>query len=60
MLAWLIEGAVKWYQNGQEMPEPPVAVEAAKEAWRTDADVLLGSRATSWYPRASDPPATTT
>ena len=41
VLAWLIEGAKQWYQNGQEMPQPPTAVEAAKEAWRTDADVLL-------------------
>ena len=36
-----IAGAVKWYQNGQEMPEPPASVEAAKETWRTQVDVLL-------------------
>ena len=41
VLAWLIEGAVKWYQNGQEMPDPPAVVEAAKETWRTQVDVLL-------------------
>ena len=41
VLAWLIEGAVKWYQNGQEMPEPPAVVEAAKETWRMQVDVLL-------------------
>ena len=41
VLAWLIEGAVKWYQNGQEMPDPPPVVEAAKETWRTQVDVLL-------------------
>ena len=41
VLAWLVAGAVKWYQNGQEMPEPPASVEAAKETWRTQVDVLL-------------------
>jgi putative DNA primase/helicase len=41
VLAWLIEGAVKWYQNNQEMPDPPAVVEAAKETWRVQVDVLL-------------------
>ena len=41
VLAWLIEGAVKWYQNSQQMPQPPAAVEAANEEWRNGADLLL-------------------
>ena len=28
MLAWLIKGAVRWYRNGQMMPEPPASVVA--------------------------------
>ncbi len=39
VLAWLVAGAVKWYQNG--MPEPPAEVEAAKTAWRVQVDVIL-------------------
>ena len=55
MLAWLVDGAVKWYQNGQEMPEPPAVVEAAKETWRTQVDVLLRYMADELVP-APQPP----
>ena len=41
VLAWLIDGAVRWYRNGQTMPEPPASVVEATAAWRRSADVLL-------------------
>ena len=41
VLAWLVEGAVRWYGNGQVMPEPPEVVRKATAAWRETADVLL-------------------
>lgn len=41
VLAWLIEGAARWYRDGQTMPEPPASVVAATAAWRKSVDVLL-------------------
>jgi putative DNA primase/helicase len=41
VLAWLIEGAVRWYRNGRTMPEPSAFVLEATSAWRKSADLLL-------------------
>jgi putative DNA primase/helicase len=41
VLAWLINGAVKWYRNGQLMPEAPTSVREATQAWRRTADLLM-------------------
>jgi putative DNA primase/helicase len=41
VLAWLIAGAVRWYQNGRTMPEPPASVLEATLAWRKSVDLLL-------------------
>jgi P4 family phage/plasmid primase-like protien len=41
VLAWLIEGAVKWYRNGQVMPQAPASVREATAAWRGTSDLLL-------------------
>lgn len=41
LLRWLVEGARRWYENGQRFPEPPARVEKDTEAWRLDADPIL-------------------
>jgi putative DNA primase/helicase len=41
VLAWLIAGAVKWYRNGQRMPEDPRSVREATQAWRRTSDLLM-------------------
>ena len=40
VLAWLVEGAGKWYRNDQLMPEPPVSVISATRTWRNSSDLL--------------------
>lgn len=41
VLAWLIAGAVKWYRNGQVMPEAPRSVREATQHWRRTSDLLM-------------------
>lgn len=41
VLAWLVDGAVRWYQDDRRMPEDPVSVKQATTVWRKNADVLL-------------------
>ena len=41
VLAWLIEGAVKWHRNSQVMPQAPASVRKATAAWRGTSDLLL-------------------
>jgi P4 family phage/plasmid primase-like protien len=41
VLAWLIEGAVRWYQSDRRMPEDPPSVLQATAVWRKNSDVLL-------------------
>jgi putative DNA primase/helicase len=41
VLAWLVEGARQWYQNGQVMPEDPRSVREATQAWRRTSDLLM-------------------
>jgi P4 family phage/plasmid primase-like protien len=40
-LAWLVEGARKWYAAGRTMPEPPESVRAATWEWRVESDLVL-------------------
>jgi putative DNA primase/helicase len=41
VLAWLVKGAVRWYQDGRVMPTHPAAVVVATAAWRGSVDLLL-------------------
>ncbi|WAL67115.1 DNA polymerase [Amycolatopsis cynarae] len=42
VLAWLVAGAMAWYQAGRVMPPlPPRAIEDTR-AWRVETDVVLG------------------
>lgn len=41
LLRWLVEGARRWYENDERMPEPPKVVRKDTEAWRMDADPIL-------------------
>ena len=41
VLAWLIQGAVRWYQAGRRIPEDPPSVVEATTSWRRNSDVLL-------------------
>lgn len=42
VLAWMIEGARKWYELDRVMPDPPKKVRRDTRAWRMDADPVLG------------------
>ncbi len=41
VLRWMVEGAVRWYANGERFTEPPAIVERDTEAWRLEADPVL-------------------
>ena len=41
VLAWLVRGAMRWYQDGRTMPRHPEAVETAIADWRGSVDLLL-------------------
>lgn len=38
VLAWLVEGAIRWYEARREFAATPAAVAAATEAWRWSTD----------------------
>lgn len=40
VLAWLVEGALRFYANGEEFPPLPVEIEAATTDWRASADAV--------------------
>ncbi|SCL25435.1 phage/plasmid primase, P4 family [Micromonospora inyonensis] len=40
-LAWMVEGAHRWYQAGRVMPEQPPRVVEATRAWRAESDLVL-------------------
>ena len=40
-LAWMVEGAVRWYQNRRIMPAPPASVDGATQIWRRQSDLML-------------------
>jgi len=41
MLAWLIEGARRWYEADRTMPEHPAEVQQATREWRAESDVVM-------------------
>jgi putative DNA primase/helicase len=41
VLAWLVDGAYAWYQNGQTMPEAPADIRRSTQSWRGDTDQVL-------------------
>lgn len=41
ILAWLVAGAIRYYENGRTLPEAPESVAHTTEAWRKDGDKLL-------------------
>jgi putative DNA primase/helicase len=40
-LAWLVSGAVRWYQGGKLMPQPPQRIVDDTYTWRVRSDLLL-------------------
>jgi putative DNA primase/helicase len=42
VLAWLVQGAMRWYAAGRVMPPPPTMVDDATRDWRRTSDVLMG------------------
>jgi putative DNA primase/helicase len=41
VLAWVIAGAVRWYQNDRRMSPLPPSVHEATQAWRKSSDLLM-------------------
>lgn len=41
VLAWVVEGAVRWYQAGRVLPDAPEQVEGDTRRWRGDSDLVL-------------------
>jgi P4 family phage/plasmid primase-like protien len=41
LLAWLVEGAKRWYTAEHRMPDAPRAVVEATRKWRAESDVVL-------------------
>lgn len=42
VLAWVVEGARRWFANGKQFPPLPPQVEADTLEWRKDTDLVLG------------------
>lgn len=42
VLAWVVDGARRWYAAGRIIPPAPARVEADTLAWRSDTDLVLG------------------
>lgn len=40
-LAWMVEGARRWYVNGNRMPAQPESVKADTDEWRMDSDLVF-------------------
>ncbi len=40
VLAWLVEGALRWYANDQHLPEPPEEIRLATQEWREGTDLI--------------------
>lgn len=41
-LAWMVEGARRWYARGRMMLEVPERVEGDTKAWRAETDLIMG------------------
>lgn len=42
VLAWVVDGAVRWYANDRTIPEAPARVLADTRAWRAESDLIVG------------------
>jgi putative DNA primase/helicase len=42
IITWIVEGAIRWYKDGQEALQPPAWVVRATGTWRATADRILG------------------
>ena len=40
-LRWIVEGARRWYERGQDVGTDPASVEDAVTSWRMESDLLL-------------------
>lgn len=40
VLAWIVEGAMRWYAGGKRLPQPPASVRDATEEWRRGVDTV--------------------
>lgn len=40
-LAWMVDGARKWYAAGRVMPQPPASVQRDTRAWRKESDLIM-------------------
>jgi putative DNA primase/helicase len=41
LLAWLVDGARRWYDADRRFPEQPESVVRETRKWRTDSDIIL-------------------
>lgn len=41
-LAWIVAGAMRWYELDKQMPPAPEGVQKRTEAWRAEIDALVG------------------
>lgn len=41
-LAWIVQGAMRWYAGDKQMPPAPPTVAKQTDAWRADIDSLMG------------------
>lgn len=41
VMAWVVEGARRWFENGQSMPSAPAEVVSATAEWRGEDDSIL-------------------
>lgn len=42
VLAWLVEGAARWYEQDRQFAPAPIEVEEATREWRASSDVIAG------------------
>ena len=41
VLVWLVDGALRWYAEGQIIPPAPDTVESDTRAWRAESDLVM-------------------
>ncbi len=49
VLAWIIEGALRWYVNNRLIPPAPKQVRDDTQAWRAEADLIVSYGADRLY-----------
>ena len=40
VLAWIVEGAKRWYQNDKKIPQPPKKIRDDNKTWRAERDMV--------------------